>query len=322
MTGLDKQLLKKTIMQEYITMSQAAELAGVTSVTISNLRKAGVLGYKKRHTQFYVKRADVEKYADKLFEVVEAENSLETYLQQLEIERADAQQAHQKEMAEFQMRCHSLDIKIESLDLFPQRVRSLLSIVRELFKYFSTIDEITPREIEIVETMLNTRSLHDAALNLNVTRECARQAWDRFLRKLSFIERELQSRDEELTRLTKTIQCLKVENANLERGILMKQNMSEEKKERLYDFLSTRLIDLDYCLSVRALKCLKCAEIDTLGDLLKYHRADLLKFRNFGKKSLHEIDEMLEHYGLSFGMSEEALCNYIVIDSYDCCSSK
>jgi DNA-directed RNA polymerase subunit alpha len=64
--------------------------------------------------------------------------------------------------------------------------------------------------------------------------------------------------------------------------------------------LKTKLVDLD--LSVRALNCLKAAEVDTLGDLVKFNKNDLLKFRNFGKKSLTELDELLESMSLSFGM--------------------
>ncbi len=64
--------------------------------------------------------------------------------------------------------------------------------------------------------------------------------------------------------------------------------------------LKTKLVDLD--LSVRALNCLKAAEVETLGDLVKFNKNDLLKFRNFGKKSLTELDELLESMTLSFGM--------------------
>ncbi len=64
--------------------------------------------------------------------------------------------------------------------------------------------------------------------------------------------------------------------------------------------LKTKLVDLD--LSVRALNCLKAAEVETLGDLVKFNKNDLLKFRNFGKKSLTELDELLESMNLSFGM--------------------
>jgi DNA-directed RNA polymerase subunit alpha len=55
-------------------------------------------------------------------------------------------------------------------------------------------------------------------------------------------------------------------------------------------------------LSVRALNCLKAADVDTVGDLVTFNKNDLLKFRNFGKKSLTELDELLETLNLQFGM--------------------
>lgn len=64
--------------------------------------------------------------------------------------------------------------------------------------------------------------------------------------------------------------------------------------------LKTKLVDLD--LSVRALNCLKAADVDTLGNLVAYNRFDLLKLRNFGKKSLTELDDLLNNMGLNFGM--------------------
>ena len=63
--------------------------------------------------------------------------------------------------------------------------------------------------------------------------------------------------------------------------------------------LKTRLVDMN--LSVRALNCLKAADVDTLGDLVQYNKTDLLKFRNFGKKSLSELDDLLESLNLQFG---------------------
>ncbi len=74
----------------------------------------------------------------------------------------------------------------------------------------------------------------------------------------------------------------------------------DEELLRMRQLLKQRLVDMD--LSVRALNCLKAAEVDTLGQLVSYHRNDLLKFRNFGKKSLTELDETLEKHNLSFGM--------------------
>jgi DNA-directed RNA polymerase subunit alpha len=74
----------------------------------------------------------------------------------------------------------------------------------------------------------------------------------------------------------------------------------DEEIIRMRNLLKTKLTDLD--LSVRALNCLKAAEVETLGDLVTYTKQDLMKFRNFGKKSLTELDELIESKGLHFGM--------------------
>jgi DNA-directed RNA polymerase subunit alpha len=65
--------------------------------------------------------------------------------------------------------------------------------------------------------------------------------------------------------------------------------------------LKTRLVDMD--LSVRALNCLKAADVDTIADLVSYNKNDLLKFRNFGKKSLTELEELVQSKQLTFGMN-------------------
>lgn len=74
----------------------------------------------------------------------------------------------------------------------------------------------------------------------------------------------------------------------------------DEESLHMRQLLKTKLTDLD--LSVRALNCLKTAEVETLGELVRFQRNDLLKFRNFGKKSLTELDEKLVQLSLNFGM--------------------
>lgn len=74
----------------------------------------------------------------------------------------------------------------------------------------------------------------------------------------------------------------------------------DEEVLHMRQLLKTRLVDMD--LSVRALNCLKAAEVDSLGDLVKYNKNDLLKFRNFGKKSLTELEDLLSQMNLTFGM--------------------
>ena len=73
----------------------------------------------------------------------------------------------------------------------------------------------------------------------------------------------------------------------------------DEEILHMRQLLKTKLADMD--LSVRALNCLKAANVETLGDLVQYNKTDLLKFRNFGKKSLTELDDLLESLNLTFG---------------------
>lgn len=75
----------------------------------------------------------------------------------------------------------------------------------------------------------------------------------------------------------------------------------DETSLHMRQLLKTKLIDMD--LSVRALNCLKAAEVETLGDLVSYNKADLLKFRNFGKKSLAELEDLVKSKSLHFGMN-------------------
>ena len=74
----------------------------------------------------------------------------------------------------------------------------------------------------------------------------------------------------------------------------------DESSLHMRQLLKTKLADMD--LSVRALNCLKAADIETLGDLVAFNKNDLLKFRNFGKKSLTELEELVEIKNLAFGM--------------------
>ncbi len=75
----------------------------------------------------------------------------------------------------------------------------------------------------------------------------------------------------------------------------------DENTLHMRQLLKTKLVDMD--LSVRALNCLKAAEVETLADLVSFQKHDLLKFRNFGKKSLTELEELVRSKNLTFGMN-------------------
>merc|ERR1712070_594292 len=90
------------------------------------------------------------------------------------------------------------------------------------------------------------------------------------------------------------------ERITLESDEIEQTEKYDEESLHMRQLLKTKLIDMD--LSVRALNCLKAAEVDTLGDLVSFNKSDLMKFRNFGKKSLTELEELVIVKGLSFGM--------------------
>ena len=90
------------------------------------------------------------------------------------------------------------------------------------------------------------------------------------------------------------------ERITLEADEIAQTETYDEESLHMRQLLKTKLVDMD--LSVRALNCLKAAEVDTLGDLVSYNKNDLMKFRNFSKKSLTELEELVILKGLSFGM--------------------
>ncbi len=90
------------------------------------------------------------------------------------------------------------------------------------------------------------------------------------------------------------------ERITLETEEMAQTETYDEEALHMRQLLKSKLSDLD--LSVRALNCLKAAEVETLGDLVSYNKNDLMKFRNFGKKSLTELEELVSNKGLDFGM--------------------
>jgi DNA-directed RNA polymerase subunit alpha len=90
------------------------------------------------------------------------------------------------------------------------------------------------------------------------------------------------------------------ENITFDDATSSTEDIVDEYTLHMRKLLKTSLEDLD--LSVRAYNCLKAAKINSLSELVKYDTHELLKFRNFGKKSLVEIEELLQEKGLTFGM--------------------
>ena len=252
--------------QTYISATEAAQLAGVTSETIRNLCKAGMLSYQMHGTRFYPSREDVERYAETILEVSHIEHRIDDY--KLELLAAEEEMRQQ----------------LQFLQRTPQQIAALHEFFQALVTSMFRDEEcaLTPRECKIIYDVLTGKPFAEVGAEQHLTLERVRQIWSKALRKWSMRQTLLQKKDEEIKRLQQKVNIL-----------LFGPNSPEAAR-----LLSKPLAECD--LSVRTVNCLTTAGLETVGDLVKLKRADLLKFRNIGSKNLTELDEWLEAHGLCF----------------------
>ena len=265
----------------FIPASEAAEMVGVTAQTIRNLCKAKTLRYQMRTNLFYVCREDVEKYAQSISEVNEIERSVEDYKREINKAYEQLREAKQE-----------MQDRLEDMNMFPGRIKNITNLLMSLIPHF--VDNLMEREVEIVMLILQGEKISDVAQKLQLTRDRTRQIWEKAIRKMSYFPNEVRMRDERIEDLMRTIEDLeaRLDQAGLDKVPHSKANL-----------LASSIYDYDF--SVRTLNCLRAAEIKTVEDLIKYPRARLLKFRNFGKKALTELDEWLDEHGLAFAQYED-----------------
>ena len=265
----------------FIPASEAAEMVGVTAQTIRNLCKAKTLRYQMRTNLFYVCREDVEKYAQSISEVNEIERSVEDYKREINKAYEQLREAKQE-----------MQDRLEDMNMFPGRIKNITNLLMSLIPHF--VDNLMEREVEIVMLILQGEKISDVAQKLQLTRDRTRQIWEKAIRKMSYFPNEVRMRDERIEDLMRTIEDLeaRLDQAGLDKVPHSKANL-----------LASSIYDYDF--SVRTLNCLRAAEIRTVEDLIKYPRARLLKFRNFGKKALTELDEWLDEHGLAFAQYED-----------------
>lgn len=263
----------------FVPVAEAARIIGVTAQTIRNLCKAKTLRYQMRGNLFYVCREDIKRYAASILEVNQIERTIEEYTKEL-LKATEQVRIAKQEMYD----------RLENMQMFPDRIKNITLLLTFLVPHLD--ESITQREMEIVLMVLKGEKIVDVAEKVHLTRDRTRQIWEKAVRKLSYFPEELHDRDKRIEDLSRTIQELRAQIK--EAGILPVPNRND-------NLLSSSIFNYDF--SVRTLNCLKAAEIRTVDDLIRCPREHLLKFRNFGKKGLAEIDEWLAAHNLSFAES-------------------
>lgn len=284
---------------KFISVAEAADIAGVTTETIRNLCKARAINFKKRGIFFTVSEDDILQYKSVINEVHHAECDIEEYVRELHEQKDE----YRKRLLELREQC-------KNMQMFPQRITAIFKTLYYVLAHYSTDrnGNLTNKEIEIMQMYLLGNSMVDMAKKYHVTTQCVSEGWRKALRRYATSKNEIVERDEMIDEMRETIKEQNKRIHELENGVHLEDYTPDYIKTA--KFLMTNILDLD--LSVRCTNCLICANIETVYDLVMFHRADLLKFRNFGKKSLRELDELLEDNGLAFGMDVSRYDNIIL----------
>lgn len=290
-----------------IQVSEAAERLGVNRQTMENWCKSGVIKIKrmgKTRNADWVDGDTIAALRDTIADVEHARQALES--EKAEIE-ASYRTIHEK--------TNELRREVFMVNKFGQ-----MCVSREFYLsipgMLESLNILKPREAAIMHDIIEGQDYEEIGERFGLTRERVRQIFYRGCQKARNLEDIKGCLNENF--------ALKSENHELKRCInMMREEIKElQKPEQLVcegnadditKLLNTKIADMD--LSVRVLTCLKSADIVTIGDLCKYKQSDLLRFRNFGRRSLTELEDFLESIGLRFGMDVDRIRMNAIVNS-------
>lgn len=277
-----------------IQVTEAARRLGVNRQTLENWGKDGSLKIRtmgKTGNAHWVDEATIEAMADTADDV------------------AKAQEAIKAMAAELQQRKHELKERVRDIrnDIIFVNKAGTYCYAQDFYlsipDMMHRLGVITARETEIVIRIIQGDDMEEIGNYYGLTRERIRQIFYKALRRSvdmkSILERLPQAEKDsaELEYLRKKSKQDDERIIELEEKLNLPPSQRQETADR--ELMMTRLVDCN--LSVRALNCLKAADIETIGDLVQLKKVTLLQFRNFGKKTLRELDDFLESLHLTWG---------------------
>ena len=292
-------------MARLLSRDEAALLLDVTPQTISNWVEKGVLKGHFVDRLLKIDKATIEKYFDTLSDLAFIEKRIFAAKRDLQL----AEKELEKNLDDTRSAIHLLGKGVPA-----HLLNEIFSAIIEA----SGDDVLKEREKTILTMLLEGKDVEFVAEEYGLTRSRIMQIVSKAVRKLATVKT--------FSELRREYKQLVFDNTNFQNVIEALQNRVK-KLERInnidtapvseYDYLlgdkggtftammNTPVYDLD--ISVRSLNCLKGADVDTLYDLVKCNKTDLMKFRNFGKKSLTELEDLLESLHLHFGMDVDAI---------------
>ena len=298
-----------------INVKQAAELTGLDRQTIINWGHKGFVPIQKVSGVYYVEE---ETFNNILGDLKEAGNRL-GHLEELKKVISDEFNELRKERHQRKLERTVNKVWVDSLK--NGFFMMVLNILQE-------INSINPRQYSIIKKLIDGKNPEDLSDEYGISEEGIRQNIYFTIKKASNISsfknlytdylgvsKALDTQLQLVEELKADVEALKAENMSLKKQI-NKYNDNEPfpleseygKIIRECSLLTTSIFDFE--LTLRTLNVFRFADINNIYDLCQWNKIDLLKMRNFGKKSLTEVEEFLEYYGLRLGMSTEELAIY------------
>lgn len=286
--------------QKYIKASDVAEMFGVTRQTIRNWIDKGLLAAVKLDNCHYVTMESVKAIEDKYSEIVVVEGALEAYVNKQKM-------AYEEYKASVELLRQSSAENTKICLIKPR----LTELVRVMFGIVRVSQYGERRGDDMIELLLHGYDVKYIAEKYGISPERVHQIVEKDLRVLNYEGRQYVKIKEENERLKEELQ--KLEN-NIKSLSSFRDSGAENLRYKKVDvqesILNKRLVDC--CLSVRVLNCFKDyheivngkwsnVPIETVADLTRRKKTDLLKQRNFGKKCLIELDDFLNELGLEWG---------------------
>lgn len=286
--------------QKYIKASEVAEKFGVTRQTIRNWIDKGLLAAVKLDNCHYVTMESVKAIEDKFSEIVVVEGAVEEYINK-------QKEAYEEYKASVEL-LSSASAENAQIKLIKPR---LTELVRVMFNIVRVSQYGERRGDDMIELLLHGYDVKYIAEKYGISPERVHQIVEKDLRILNCEGQQYIKIKEENERLKEELQTLENNVKSLrsfrEPGA---ESLEYSKVDVQESILKKRLVDCN--LSVRTLNCLKAygekingewvyIDIETVGDLSRHTKTDMMKLRNFGKKCLIELDDFLKELGLEWG---------------------
>lgn len=288
-----------------ISRREAAAMLGMSEQSVTNWVNGGILRGHLVGRALMVDRDSISTHFDSLKDLADMEKNIASMKA-----RAHEEEHALRERLKDLSSCSSvLGMADASPSVLKPLVRAILEIAGE--------DVLNMREHDILAMVTEGWALDVISEKYSLTKARILQICHKAVRKIACMKswteqrRELRGLKKENETLTAGMRALQVRIADLERQLSdrsMKENGDENQNPgSMTLLLNTRLCEFN--LTIRCMNILRAEGIDTLEDLVRCRRTDLLKFRNLGKKTLAELDDLLESLNLSFGMDVNTIIN-------------